>query len=162
MLSWQLYRNEENSLRDFLTTEISNDGITDINGNAIPVRVGRKEDDNWTLPCIAVYFESETAPRFEIGSNNRDDRQLMIIDIFATDEGERVDLAKWVTDTINDGFRYYTYTVNQSTPESPDKVAGALLNVDFLTNGRVNLGQNVDQFDAHRHQITITVYMTGA
>lgn len=161
MLSWGFYRNLENSLKDFLTTEISSDSVTDIDGNVIPVRVGRKEDSNWTLPCISIYIESETATRLEIGSNVRDDRQLVIIDIFATDEGERLDLAKWVTDTINNGFRYYSYTPNISNPSSPTKVAGSLVHVDFLTNGRVNLGQNIDEFDSHRHKISINVYLTG-
>lgn len=161
MLSWSYYRCLENSLKDFLTTEVTNDSVTDIEGNSVPIRVGRKQDSNWTLPCIAVYLDSETAERLEIGSNVRDDRQLMIIDIFASDEGERLDLAKWVTDTINDGFRYYSYTPNLSNPNSPTKVAGDLVHVDFLTNSRVNLGQNIDAFDSHRHKITINVYTTG-
>jgi hypothetical protein len=161
MLSWKLYRCLENSLKDFLTSQGTTDSVTDINGNLIPIYIGRREDKNWTLPCISLYVDSETATRIEIGSNARDDRQLMIIDIYATDEGERLDLAKWITDTINNGFRYYTYTVNPSNPESPVKVAGGLTHVDFLTNGRVNLGQNVSEIDSHRHKITINVFLTG-
>lgn len=160
MLSWQLYRNLENSLKDFLDTEISTDSVTDINGTAVPVRVGRKNDDNWTIPCISLYVESETLERFEIGSNNRDERELIIIDIYATNEGERLDLAKWVTDTINNGWQYYTYTVNVATPESPNKVAGGWVNVDFLSNTRINLGNNVSQLDVYRHRISINVWIS--
>jgi len=162
MLAWQLYRCLENSLKDFLDQKITDDSVTDINGVNVPVRVGRKNDDNWTLPCISLYVESETLERFEIGSNNRDDRQLIIIDIYATNEGERLDLAKWLSTTINNGWRYYSYTPNIATPESPDKVAGGLVNVDFLTNTRVNLGQNTDEIDAHRHRVTINVWISGS
>ena len=162
MLAWQLYRNLENSLKDFLDQKIIDDSVTDINDVNVPVRVGRKNDDNWTLPCISLYVESETLERFEIGSNNRDDRQLIIIDIYATNEGERLDLAKWLSTTINNGWRYYSYTPNIATPESPTKVAGGLVNVDFLTNTRVNLGQNTDEIDAHRHRVTINVWISGS
>ena len=162
MLSWQLYRNIENSLADFLTAQITADNVTDINGNAVSLRVSRKVNKNWTLPCITLYFESETAVRAFVGSNQRDDRQLLILDIFATNEGERLDLAKWLTDTINDGWRYYSYTANPANPDSPTKVAGGWVNVDFETNGRVDLGQDVDQFDAHRHRISINVWIGGS
>ena len=161
-MTWRLYRNLENSLKDFLDTEISNDSITDMNGIAVPVRIGRKEDDNWTLPCIALYMESETLERFEIGSNKRDDRQLLIIDIFATDEGERLDLTKWLIDAISNGFRYYSYSYNPSNPESPTKVAGDWVNIDFVENTRVILGQNIDIWDAHRQRISISVWISGS
>ena len=161
MLAWQLYRNLENSLKDFLDTEISNDSVTDINGTLIPVRVGRKEDDNWTLPCISIYMESETLESFEIGSNNKDDRQLLIIDIYTTNGGERLDVAKWLTVAINNGWRYYSYTPDINTPETPTKVAGGLVNVTFLSNTRVNLGQNLDIIDSHRHRVSINVWITG-
>ena len=161
MLAWQLYRNLENSLKDFLDTEIVNDSVTDINNKLIPVRVGRKEDENWTLPCISVYMESELLTPFEIGSVLKDERQLLIIDIYATNEGERLDVAKWLTTKINNGLRYYSYTPDINTPESPTKVAGGWVNVDFLTNTRINLGQNVDYIDAHRHRVSINVWINN-
>ena len=75
---------------------------------------------------------------------------------------ERLDLANWLSDTINDGFTYYTYTVNVSDPENPTKVAGNTAHIDFITNERVSLGQSLSEIDAHRHQITINVFFTGA
>ena len=162
MLDWGFYRNLENSLRDFLTDEVVNDSVTDISGVNIPIRVGRKFDNDWSLPCVSVYVESESAPRLEIGSNVRNDKQIIVIDVFATSEGERLDLAKWVTDIINDGFRYYAYSPNVSDPDSPTKIAGRLVYVDFISNQRVSLGQTVSEIDNHRHTITINVYTTGA
>jgi len=162
MLEWGFDRNLENSLQDFLTTEVVNDSVTDINGVNVPIRIGRKNEDDWSLPCISVYVDSETAPRLEIGSNVRNDKQTMIIDIFATNEGERLDIARWVTNVINDGFRYYAFTPNASDPTSPTKIAGRLVQIDFLTNNRVSLGQTISEIDNHRHTIVINVYTTGA
>jgi len=156
---WRLFRNLQASLEDFLKAQALSDGLVDIHGNSINFRVGRK-DATWTLSTISYYVDSETAPRMEIGSNKRDKRQLMIIDIFAENEVDRVDLANWVADTINDGWRYYTYTGNSSNPGSPTKVAGGLVNVNFLTNLRVALGTNVVKLDAHRHRISISVWIS--
>ncbi len=159
-MTWRLYRNLENSFKDFLDTSIASDSLVDEKGNAIPVRIGRKNDSNWTIPFFSVYMESETLENFEIGSNLKDDRQLMVLDVYASNEGERLDLTKWLVDIINDGLRYYSYTYNPLTPEAPTAVAGGWVNINFLTNARVNLGQNVAKADAHRHQVTVSVWIS--
>jgi len=160
MLAWQKQRCLENSLKDFLDAQVITDSVTDIKGNNISIRVGRKNDDNWTLPCISLFVESGTMERDEIGSNHRDERDLMVIDIYATDEGERLDLAKWLTDSINDGWTYYNYTYNSGNSELPIKTQAGLVHLNFLTNTRVQLGQNVDVEDAHRHNVTINVWVS--
>ena len=161
MLAWGLYRNLENSLYEFLTDKVTDDSVTDINDVLIPIRVGRKRDNDWTLPCITVYMDNETAERAEIGSNNRLEKYLIIIDIYATNEGERMDLANWLKDTINDGFRYFSIIPSKSDPQNPIKVSGGLVEVNFLTNARVALGQNVDLEDSHRHRISINTWISG-
>jgi len=161
MLVWGKYRNLENSLKDFLDAQIISDSIIGENGNSIPVIVGRKNSKNWTLPCISLYVDAETLERFELGSNLRDERELLIIDIYASNEGERLDLANWLNISLNNGWRYYTYAENPSDRENPIKTTGGLVNVNFLTNSRVNLGQNVSEVDSHRHRITINVWISG-
>jgi hypothetical protein len=160
MATWRKYRNLQASLQEFLSDQVIADNVKDLEGNTVTIRVGRK-DSTFTLTTISVYMESETSKRFETGSNLRDDKQLMIIDIFAKNEADRLDLAKWVVDSINDGWPYHTYSNDSAIPDNPTKVIGKNVNVNFLTNGRVKLGDNVDQFDAHRHQITITAQMNG-
>lgn len=155
MLTAGFDKNLENSLKDFLYSEITTGNID------CDIRVGRKEDNSWSIPCITLYVESKVAPRLEIGSNKRAKVHLMILDIYATNDGERLDLANWLEDTINDGFRYYSYTPNISNPESPTKVAGGLVEVDFVTNSRVSLGQNIDETDKYRHRITINVWVAS-
>jgi hypothetical protein len=161
-LNWGKYRNLENSLKEFLDRAIIDDEIKDIKGNLIPIRIGRKNDNDWTLPCITLYYESEIAPRGFLGSNKRLDQQLMILDIYATNEGERLDLAIWLSETINNGWRYYSYNPNVSNPETIAKVEGGWVKVDFITNTKVTLGQNVDPIDAHHHRISIRVEISGS
>jgi len=162
MLPWQISRNIENSLYEFLLDKVTEDSVTDINGNDISIRVGRKEDKDWTLPCITVYLDSKSLERAEIGSNNRLKTYLIIMDIYATNEGERQDLADWLEETVNNGFRYYSMVASSLTPNTPIKTAGGLVEVNFLTNARVALGQNIDQEDAHRHRISINTWISGS
>lgn len=160
-LTWSKYRCIENSLCDLLNTELVSDEIKDINNTQIIARVGRKEDNDWVLPTITIYLDNVNSPKEFIGSNETLDVHLIIIDIYATNEGERLDLAKWVFDTIKNGFRYYTYTPNLSNPSSPTKVADRWIHVNFITNTRVSLGQNIDEEDAHRHRISINCDFNG-
>jgi hypothetical protein len=162
MLNYQEYTNLENSLKDFLDTQVNTDSVTDINGTNVPVRVGRKESNDWTLPCISEYQESETSSKFEIGSTNTDDRFLIILDVFATNDREQKDIARWLKEILKSGWRYYSYSYNSINPESPTKVAGGWVNVNFIENTKVALGQNVDVWDAHRHKISISVWISGS
>ena len=160
-LSWGTYRFLENSLVDLLNTTLVSGGILDEQGNQIVARVGRKEDNNWVLPCISVYLDSVSSPKEFVGSNTTLDVNLMIIDIHATNEGERLDLAKLVYSTVRDGFRFYSYTYSASSPGTPTTVAGRWVHVNFISNTRVALGQNVDIEDAHRHRISINCDING-
>jgi len=162
MLAWQISRNIENSLYEFLTDRVIDDSVTDANGVDIPIRVGRKEGNDWTLPCISIYLDTKTLSRAEIGSNNRLKLYLIIMDIYATNEGERQDLADWLETAVNDGFRYFSIAPSTLDPQDPIRVAGGLVEVNFLTNARVALGQNVDLEDAHRHRISINTWISGS
>jgi len=162
MLAWSKYRNIENSLREFLVSQVEEDFVTDISGDNVPIYIGRKESNDWTLPCITVYLDNENSQRAFIGSNERLNTYLIIIDIFATNEGERLDLASWVKNSINNGVQYYEYSPSETTPNSPIEISGRLINIDFLTNARVGLGQNVNSEDAHRHRISVNAWISGS
>jgi len=159
-MAWRKLRNLESSLKDFLDAQIVSDVLVGENGTTVTTRVGRKNDDDWTLPCISFYVESETLERAYIGSNTRFENHLIIFDVYASNEGERLDLAKWLSDTINDGWQHYSYVYNPSNPELPTKTAGGWVSLNFLTNTRVNLGQTVSEFDSHRHRISVNVWIT--
>lgn len=158
-MSWSIYRNLQASLYDFLTTLASDESLVDLDGESINFRVGRKNDDDWKLNTISFYCESNTSERAFIGSNHRHELFLIIIDIFAKNEVDRLDLARWVTESINDGWDYYEYTGNIANPDSPNKVKKGKVSVNFLTNTKVSLGQNVDEIDANRHKISINVWI---
>jgi hypothetical protein len=160
-LEWSEIRCLENSIKDFLDDKISANLITDLAGDAIPVYIKNQTIEAWSLPCITLGVESVTSQRFYIGSNKRDDKYLIIFDIFAQDEGQRIDLACWLKDIINDGLRYREYRPNSSTPTEPTYEEQGWIGVDFINNSRINLGQDASEIDAHRHRITVSVWISG-
>lgn len=159
-MAWDLYTSLSASLKYLLETESTSDNLTDSEGNSITFIIGRKNENSWNLPIISFYCESQTSERIFVGSNQRDERFLIIIDIFAKTEIDRTMLGRWVVDTINNGWQYYTYSTNIITPEAPTKVAGGWVSINFLSNMRVALGQNIDEIDAHRQRISINAWIT--
>lgn len=158
-LEWKTRRNLEDSLKEFLESQISTSSLTAFHeGNNVPihVRVGFPTDSSWTLPVISEYVDNKTSERFLVGSNKRYKNWLMILEIRALDDGMRMDLAEWVAETINEGFPYYEYAPNGASPNSPTKTLAGNVNVEFLSDLPVRL-PNVDKIDLFRHRITISV-----
>ncbi|MHA2013379.1 MAG: hypothetical protein ACTSWG_13495 [Candidatus Helarchaeota archaeon] len=162
MATWSLYRSIEASLYDFITTQAISDSLTDIAGNSINFAVGRKNKNSPSLPLITLYWDSDPTHDITfIGSFTRFGPHTLIIDIYALTETDRLDLTKWVVDTINNGWTYYSYA-DSANPDSPTKTESGRINVQaFLENTRVNLGQTIDETDAHRHRISISVRKEG-
>lgn len=157
-LNWQLRRNLENSLAEFLQTEAV--GVTVFfkgSSTDIDVRVGNAPQDNWKIPNISVYLDTRTAPRGFVGNNKRLKSYLMIIDIRASDDGMRSDLAEWVSDTINDGFDFYDYQPNSGDPDNPLKTLSGKVSVEFITDTPIRPVVDADAFDKYRHNISVSL-----
>lgn len=157
-LNWQLRRNLENSLAEFLQTESV--GVTvwyKGSDNTIDIRVGKSPRDDWKLPVIANYMSDKTAPRGFVGNNKRLKSYLMVIDVRALDDGMRSDLAEWLTDTINEGFDYYEYEPNPADPDNEIKTLSGKVSVEFITDSPIDAGIDADQFDKYRHNISVSL-----
>lgn len=157
-LDWQIRRNLENSLAEFLQS--SSAGLTVFykgKNQSIDVRVGNAPQNSWNLPNISVYLDTRTAPRGFVGSNKRLKSYLMIIDIRGLDDGMRSDLAEWVTTTINEGFDFYTYSPNVATPSSPTKVLSGKVSVEFISDTPIRSTENTDLFGKYRQNISVSL-----
>ena len=157
-IPWSIERNLETSLEEFLKAQVS--GTTVFYKGAeqpIDIRVGNAYKDDWSMPVISVYADSELAPRGFIGSNKRLTSYLMIIDIRALNDGMRADLKDWLVSTINDGFTVYTYTPSESTPDTPDKALYGIASIDFLSNVKTKDTQDLNYYEKFRQNISISV-----
>lgn len=157
-LDWQIRRNLENSLAEFLQSESS--GLTVFYKGAnesIDIRVGHAPQQNWGMPNISVYLDTRTAPRGFVGNNKRLKTYLMIIDVRGLDDGMRSDLAEWVTDIINDGFDVYDYSPTAGDPENPTKTLSGKASVVFVSDTPIRNTQNSDIFEKFRQNIAVNI-----
>lgn len=161
ILKWDSIGNLENSLYDFLQSTITTNSVQVLDDKGVAkdltVRVGNKADSDWSLPVIQIYHDSNpSALRLSIGSNLRDTRYLIIIDIRANNDTNRQNITDWVVDTINEGFPYFEYTPNGV---NPTKVQNGRVSFDFVTNQKLLLGEDVPLYDAYRQRISISCWL---
>ncbi len=157
-LDWQVRRNLENSLTEFLQTETAGKTVF-FKGKdeSIDIRVGFAPQDDWKMPVISIYLDTRTAPRAFIGSNKRFKSYLMIIDVRGLDDGMRSDLVELVTDTINDGFDLFDYSPNSGDPANLTKVLSGKVSVDFVTDTPIRATENANIYEKYRQNISVNL-----
>ncbi len=157
-LDWQVRRNLENSLTEFLQTETAGTTVFFKGKNqAIDIRVGFALEDAWSMPVISLYMDTRTATRAFLGGNKRFKSYLMIIDVRALNDGMRSDLVELLADTINDGFDLFDYSPNPSDPSNPIKVLSGKVSVDFVTDNPIRATENTNIYEKYRQNISVNL-----
>jgi hypothetical protein len=166
ILTWELSENISNSIVEFLRNEVTASSLQllDQNGAAKTVNVyaGRVVNNNWDMPLIQIYFDSNSDfNRLEIGSNLRLRSFQIIFDIRTLLSGQEANLAEWIIGKINNGVGIYDYTPNSLNPDVPAKSLIGHGRVDFISSLPVPLFDDADLFDKNRFRITIKVWLNG-
>ena len=139
----------ELSIIDYLTTQIN------ANWTGVTVVKTFNQAATGTLPIVCVRLIDNNPFRVEIGSTTLDDRYGLIIDIFAKSDGQRLDLADFITTTIKEGCVYYDFSQTSGSPETLSKTAnGRVQFVKFTRNTRIDFGSEVSNMDRYRHVIS--------
>ena len=162
-IPWGIEKNLENSLVDFLTDEFTGKTVFLKGANqSIDIRVGNAYQDNWSMPCISIYADTETDDKPFIGNNVLLKSHLMIIDIRATDGGMRSDLKDYLVDIISNGFPYYEYNPNPGEPDESNKALVGKASIKFISNVPIRNTQDSNYVEKFRQQITINVTIASA
>ena len=164
ILTWQKNTDIENSLIDFIQSALTTSSLEllDKDGIAhnIQIYAGRELNNEWNLPIIQIYFDSNPDyTRLEIGTNKRLKSWLIIIDIRTLLPGQETNLANWIEDLINDGVPIYNYNPNSLNPDVPAKNSLGHGRVDFITSALVPVFDNADKFDQNRYRIGIKIWL---
>ena len=157
-MAYRNYRNLEASLIDYITYELA---------NASPPWVVRTEKAfaevyKGTTPCICVSMEESDALSREIGSKSYLENILVSVRIFATSDGQRLDLASWMLSKIMPGLDYYTYTITSGVVSSKT-LAGRILILETTANRKElkNSGDNLAAIDRYRHILSFRCRISG-
>jgi len=148
MSTWRSKRNIENSILKYIKENIESDW-SNIN---VGLSFDYKEN---SLPFIAIRADSATHTKLELGSTTLNSKDLIIIDIYATGDGQRLDLAEYLLDKLKDGFQYYVWEPNPTDKEKPLITAHCWIYVSIVGDMKIDLGENVSLVDKYRHRITL-------
>jgi hypothetical protein len=111
-----------------------------------------------TLPVVCVRLTDGPKERLEVGSNTLIKDYTFIIDVFATSDGQRIDLADFLVDKLKDGWVYYTHAHTVGSPAELTRTsAGRITLTRFIENNRVELGEVIENPDRFRHIVTFQV-----
>jgi len=121
-------RNCEASLVDKITELLSTDGWTGIRVEKVFAQVYQGG-----LPCILIQQDPEDLTKLEIGSKTNIHYFYVNIRIFATSDGQRLDLKDWLSDKLEDDVDYYNYTITNGVV-SGKVLAGRIAILNFLRN----------------------------
>ena len=94
----------------------------------------------------------------EIGSDSTFRNPTVLIDIFATSDGNRLDLKDFLVDVLKTGMPYYEYTITNG--QISNKTQNGRIQVISIEDTIVNLNVDKNSLDVHdrfRHLITLTI-----
>lgn len=145
-------RNVELSTIEFLTSEIT------ANWTGVTTVKSFQETAGAELPVVCIRLLDITSTTREIGATTFKHEYNIIIDIFAKSDGQRLDLADFIRETVKDGWVYYSY---YHTPGHPDQLSkdanGRVHLVGILEDRRVDFVETVADQDKYRHIISFLV-----
>ena len=152
MSSYRNTRNIELSTIFYIETSIA----ADWNGiNVVKTFNKAYEVD---APVICVQLNDTSSERKELGSDELVHEHLLMIDIFATSDGQRLDLTDYIINLIKTGWVHYIFSQNSGNRKILDKTASGRVRVVGVTsNTKIDFGQEVDVKDRFRQAIVLNI-----
>lgn len=142
----------EASIVDYLKAEFTTDWSSD-NVEVAFARIYEIE-----LPSILVQVGVSDHDRAELGSSSTIRKSQVLINIFASSEGQQRDIKDWVISKMKSGCIYYNYTIAGGVVSA--KVADGRLRVLSIEDTPINFDEDRDKLhrcDRFRWQIVLTV-----
>ena len=145
-MAYRISRNIEASLIDRITADLVTDGWS-----GIYVEKTASEIYKGYFPAILVNIQEIRPEKLEIGSKINLKYFTVYIRIFATSDGQRIDLSDWLFDKLLDDTNYYTYTITNGLVSSKVLV-GKIVITGWLDNRKeLTNTENLEEEDRYRH-----------
>ena len=156
MAQYRKTRSIDATMVDIITSKLSDGGWSDIT-----VQKHYKNIENLTLPIIIVSVENTDYERIQIGDSTMLRKPIIIIDIYATSDGNREDLKDFLISELKDGVIMYDYTTTTSgrnTTVDTKTVNGRITILDITDEplDRDTDKSNLAVLDRFRHRITLS------
>ena len=152
MPAFSTTRNVELSTLYYLETQI------DTNWTGVELVKSFLSAYDKTLPVVCVRLTDVLSDRLELGATTLDNLYTFIIDIFATSDGQRIDLGDFIIDKLKDGWVYYTHAHAAGDKTTLERTsAGRIIVTSFISNTRLDFGDEVENPDRFRQSMTFNV-----
>ena len=151
-MAYRVSRNIEASLIDRITANLATDGW-------IGIRVEKSfaEVYKGTLPCICINTLEIRPQKLEIGSKTNLKYFTVNIRIFATSDGNRLDLSDFILDLLEDDINYYSYTITNGEVAQKDLTGRIVLTRWFDNRKELVNTEILEKEDRYRHLLSFEV-----
>lgn len=165
MATYRTSRAIEASTIDFLQQAFSSEGgwnnIT-VEKTFKNVYASRVINPDKMKPAVCVRVLTNKVPRIEIGTNVYWRTALVMIDIFATSDGQREDLADFIISKVIKGIPFYKYTIKGDEILSKIQIGRLRITIDGDTPVNFNTDKSaLAQMDRWRHAISLSATMSN-
>ena len=146
-------RNQEASIIDYLKTNFDEDWSN------ISVEKSFSKVYDQTLPVICVRLGNVTHNAVEIGTNSIYRSSQLLIDIFAENDGQKLDLVDYIVSKLKDGCDYNEYTIEHGAVKSKTKSGRIIFNKPIEVT-HINFSEDrntLDEHDKYRSLITVEI-----
>ncbi|HED06342.1 MAG TPA: hypothetical protein ENI61_06635 [Ignavibacteria bacterium] len=153
MATYRMSRNIEASIIQFIEDVLVADGWNNIRVEKSFVRVY-----DGTPPAICIRVSDTDHDSTGIGENTTTRKPLILVDIFATSDGQRLDLKDFLVSVLKNGMPYYEYITSGANVSS--KIENGRLRVLTLDDTEVNLGTDkasLAVIDRYRHLLSLNM-----
>lgn len=152
MGAYRVSRNLEKSIKDYIATNVATDwtGIT--------VQMGWAGIEKTELPIITVRINATAHNWIEVGSSSTYREAQILVDIFAKNDGQRLDLKDYLIEKLKGGLTYNEYTISGGVVTTT--TANGRIRILEIRDFAISFDTNkdtLDEKDKYRHLITLTV-----
>jgi hypothetical protein len=112
---------------------------------------------NVPLPVICVRMSDIYTGRLEIGSQTLAQEYTISVDVFASSDGQRLDLVDFLTESIKAGMDYYEYSSVSGSETLSKTKTGKVRIVSFDSSSKIDPSPSSVEQDKFRHYLSFTV-----
>jgi len=111
-----------------------------------------------SLPSVCIRVGDTSHAKAEIGDDSTIRTVQVFIDIFASSDGQRLDIKDFIVENIKNGGIFYDYVISGGSVQS--KTANGRLRVTSIEDSGINFDtdkEKLDKHDRYRSLITLSI-----
>lgn len=153
MGAYRQSRNIENSLKEYLKTNLNADWTSP----TVTCELGHRNINGKDLPIVVIRLSDTIHERVEVGTISTRRLPLVLIDVYATGDGQRLDLKDYLITKLKGQVTYKEYTVTNNVSVG---VANGTMMITSIEDTSVDLDidkSELSQVDRHRWLLSLSI-----